>query len=158
MRPDGRIMFELMGLDHFIRKHVEARMRAMDADAQTTRMQHWVIGYLYDRIGKDVFQKDIESAFRISRSTTSSMLTLMEKKGLITRESVDYDARLKKLGLTQSAVDMHLSNIENIKKIDDIVENAITADEKAALMQIIDKIKTCVAVKLPEGDESEDNI
>lgn len=38
--------------------------------------------------------------FSITRSTASRVLSLMEKKGLITRESVERDARVRKIVLT----------------------------------------------------------
>ena len=54
-----------------------------------------VIGFIEEReyIGLDTFPKDIEKEFSINRSTTSEMLKLMCKNGMITREEVDYDAR-----------------------------------------------------------------
>ena len=48
---------------------------------------------------KDTFQKDIESEFSINRSTTSEMLKLMCKKGMIQRVPVAHDARLKKISI-----------------------------------------------------------
>ena len=64
-----------------------------------TLMHGWIIAYLYDHRDEDVYQKDIENAFSIARSTVTSILKLMEKKNYITRESVESDARLKKLVL-----------------------------------------------------------
>ena len=56
-----------------------------------------------DNEDRDIFQRDLEEKFTITRSTTSRVLTLMEKKGLIERKSVDWDARLKKIVLTDKA-------------------------------------------------------
>ena len=50
---------------------------------------------------RDVYQKDLESEFGITRSTASRVLRLMEQKGLVERQSVPHDARLKKLLLTE---------------------------------------------------------
>ena len=50
-----------------------------------------------------IYQKDIEKEFSINRSTTSEMLKLMCKKGMIEREEVECDARLKKIVLTESS-------------------------------------------------------
>ena len=49
---------------------------------------------------------DVEAAFNLSRSTTTNILQLMEKNGIIRREGVDYDARLKRLVPTEKAVQM----------------------------------------------------
>ena len=44
---------------------------------------------------------ELESEFGITRSTASRVLRLMEQKGLVERQSVPQDARLKKLVLTE---------------------------------------------------------
>ncbi len=67
----------------------------------------WIIGFLAHNSGRDVFQKDIEETFSVRRSTVSRVVTLMEQKGLINRHGVDSDARLKKLVLTDKAVEIH---------------------------------------------------
>ncbi len=83
-----------------IRHYIEARMEGVESP---THMQGRVIGYLTRHEGQDVFQRDLESEFQIRRSTATAMLQVMEREGLITREPVARDARLKKLVLTQKA-------------------------------------------------------
>lgn len=61
-----------------------------------------ILIYIYDFDG-DVFQKDIENHFGMTRSTASRVISLMEDKKLILRESVSYDQRLKRLVLTDEA-------------------------------------------------------
>ena len=65
----------------------------------------WLIAYISEEtnLGRDVFQKDIEETFGVTRSTVSKVVKLMEKKGLISRQKVDYDGRLKKLVLTENS-------------------------------------------------------
>ena len=76
-------------------------------------MHCWIIGFVEEReyIGLDTFPKDIEKEFSINRSTTSEMLKLMCKNGMITREEVDYDARLKKIVLTEASRQHNLLKI-----------------------------------------------
>ena len=57
------------------------------------------IGYIYF-MKRDVYQRDLENHFELRRSTVSSSLSVLEKKGLIKRLPVSHDARLKKLVLT----------------------------------------------------------
>ena len=57
-----------------------------DAD-RLTGMHGYLIRYLYENQGRDVFQKDIEKTFSISRSTVTVTLQLMEKNGLIERKA-----------------------------------------------------------------------
>lgn len=71
----------------------------------TTPVQGWVIRYLYENRDKDIFQKDLETRFSVRRSTMTSILQIMEKNGLIVKEEVENDRRLKKLILTPLAVE-----------------------------------------------------
>jgi DNA-binding MarR family transcriptional regulator len=122
-------------------------MRALEGGMQLTRLHHWIIGFLYHHEG-DIYQKDIETEFKISRSTTSSVLTLMEKKGLLTRESVMSDARLKKVVLTDKAIKMHKQQMADMQRVDAIIEGALTPEEKKQFLACMEKIRTAVMEKL----------
>lgn len=158
MRPRGsEIIFELKALDNLIRRQGDAHMRMVTSDEQLTRMHHWIIGYLYDHQDEEIYQKDIETEFKISRSTTSSMITLMEKKGLITRESVERDARLKRICLTEKAVEMHQKQVEHMRRMDAMIEGALTPEEKAQFMRSMGKIRTAVSeAARVEGSRTEE--
>ena len=62
-----------------------------------------IIRYLARNADHDVFPQDVERRFGITRSTSCRVLGLMERKGLIVREPVPQDARLKKIVLTDKA-------------------------------------------------------
>lgn len=153
---DKNIVFEMKSLDRLLRKTIEQEFRALDDDDQITRMHHWIIGFLYRNQDRDIFQRDVEAEFRISRSTTSSMLTLMEKKGLVVRQGVPGDARLKKLTLTERAVEMHLQHIETIDRFDAAINGAITPEEKQELLRILSKLAD--AAKTISGKTNPDEI
>ena len=101
---EDRIGYRVKTLSQMHRKAVE---KFLDGPKdRTTRMQSWIIGYINDmgRQQKDVFQKDIEKHFNINRSTNSEILSNMEGKGMIKKESVAYDGRLKKIVLTPQSL------------------------------------------------------
>ena len=70
-----------------------------------TSIQSRILGHLRhaEEEKRDVFQKEIEEVFRIKRSSVTSVLQTLEKKGLLVRESIPEDARVKKLILTEEA-------------------------------------------------------
>ena len=71
------------------------------AEYGLTSIQSRMIRYLYlESEKRDIYQKDIEEEFNIRRSSVSSVLQLLEKKGYIERVSVEKDGRLKKIVLT----------------------------------------------------------
>ena len=62
-----------------------------------------VIVYLARHDNEEIFPQDIEQRFGVTRSTSCRVLGLMEQKGLIAREPVKRDARLKKIVLTDKS-------------------------------------------------------
>ena len=108
---------------------------------EATGKNGWIIGYLAEHKDEDVFQKDIETTFSIRRSTVSNMLGLMEKKGLIRRQSVRSDARLKKLTLTDKALDMYHELVMQLKVQEDIIKEGITEDELNVFYGVLEKIR-----------------
>ena len=71
------------------------------AEYGLTSIQSRMIRYLYlESEKRDIYQKDIEEEFNIRRSSVTSVLQLLEKKGYIERISVKDDKRLKKIVLT----------------------------------------------------------
>lgn len=66
----------------------------------------WIIAYVAENYNRDVFQRDLEKEFDITRSTASKNVDIMVENGFLERVPVDYDARLKKLILTEKAFDV----------------------------------------------------
>lgn len=81
----------------------------------------WIIRFLVRNRHRDVFQKDLEQEFGITRSTASRVIDLMVQKGLVVRESVEHDARLKKLVLSEKALELS----EKMKELGEAVDNAL---------------------------------
>ncbi len=101
----------------------------------------WVIRYLYDNREKDIFQKDIEKTFGIRRSTVTVMLKTMEKNGLITRTSVESDARLKKITPTDKALDLHYKISCEIDDFEEQMTRGISDEEIESFILTLQKIK-----------------
>jgi len=67
----------------------------------------WILCVLYDKRGHEVFQKDLEVPCGLARSTVTGIVKHMERQGLLLRESVPDDLRLKKLSLTEKGIEVH---------------------------------------------------
>ena len=65
----------------------------------------------------------------------------MEKNQLICRESVSYDARLKKLTLTEKAIAFHQEFIKEIQKVEKQLTRGLTEQEIDTFFILIEKIK-----------------
>ena len=96
---------ELHRLDNGIRRYLEKHSELRD-EKDLSGVNGSIIRYLSMNEERDIYQKDVEKAFGITRSTASRVLTLMEEKNLIRRQSVERDGRLRKLVLTERSQKM----------------------------------------------------
>ena len=109
---------------------------------RATLMHTWILGFLQNRqdAGKDTFQKDIETEFSINRSTTSEMLKLMCKNGMISRVPVDYDARLKKIALTEKSLKFNQELSRKMNELDKILIKGLSESEVETFLKLCDKL------------------
>ncbi len=144
MKSQRQLGFEIRTLNNCVKRFFQATKPP--ELQQSTGVHGWAIKYFYENRNKDIFQLDFEERFSIRRSTATNMLKLMEKNGIITRESVDYDARLKKIVLTEKAVAIHKKAVKNIEMIESTLKNGITDEELASFYKVADKIKLNLGV------------
>lgn len=112
-----------------------------DNEAGLTGMQLAVLGFIADtpaRGDRDVFQRDIEEEFDIRRSTATSILQLMEKNGVLRRESVSGDLRLKRIVLTEKGLALQEKQGKRMKQIDAILVQGIPAEDLTAFYRVME--------------------
>ena len=141
MNENSRIGFEIKTITNLIKRQFDSSNVIKDLD-NMTGMHGWIIGYLYNKCQQgDVYQRDLEQQFSIRRSTATKILQLMEKNGLIIRQAVDFDARLKKLVLTEKAIAIHQLVQKEIDKTEARLTKGLTQQEKDTLLELLEKIK-----------------
>lgn len=134
------IGYETKALNQLIQRRMVARLSAEGIDTVTV-MHSWIIGYLNNNRDKSIYQKDIESEFAISRSTVTNILKLMEKKGYIARVSVEEDARLKKIILTERGVELNSFITRTIKLNEAELNTLISNEERETFLKLIRKLR-----------------
>ena len=138
---ERHIGYEVRTLDNIIGRLVRAYQSRVDEKAGITRMQGWIIGYLYQHSGQDIFQRDLETEFQMARSTASGILQVMEKKQLITRESIPRDARLKRLVLTDKGMEFQMEIMENFDRIQKVLKSDIPQEKLECFLEVLDMIR-----------------
>ena len=96
----------------------------------------------------EVLKKDIEKKFKVRRSTVTSSLKRMESAGLIRRESVESDNRLKKITLTEKGLSAHMYIEEKIVWTESTLFSALTESEVEKFFKICEKLQNA----LEEGE------
>ncbi len=134
------IGFEFRSLNNLIMRKVENSPVKKQIDS-ITGTNGWIIGFLAENADKEIYQKDLEEEFSITRSTASKVLILMEKKGLIERRGVPHDARLKKLTLTEKAWKISELMIANANQFEKTLTKGFTEEELEYLYGFIQRMK-----------------
>ena len=126
-------------LDRSISKLLEKRVKAAGID-EVTLMHGWILRYLYEHEEKETYQKDIEKYFGICRSAVTNIIQALEKKGQVCRASVESDARLKKVTLTEEGRVSHEKLGEIFMDLDDNLMKGISHEELQSFMNVVDKV------------------
>jgi MarR family transcriptional regulator, transcriptional regulator for hemolysin len=134
------IGFELRSLNNLIRRYFEFSSHRKEIETITGN-NGWIIGYLAENADKDIYQKNVEEYFTIARSTASKVLNLMEQKGLIQRQAVAQDKRLKKIVLTEKAWKIKGLMREDSDKMNRILIDGFTDEEVSTLNSYIQRMK-----------------
>ena len=131
---------EIHALDNLIRRRAE-NIKSLQYVESVTGTNGWIIGYIADHCDQNIYQKDLEEKFSITRSTASKVIKRMEQKGLIERHSVPHDARLKKLVLTERAKALHEEIIQDVDEIERELLIGFSNEEKVLLFSFINRLK-----------------
>ena len=112
------------------------------AENGLTSIQTRILGHLRhaEEEERSVFQREIEDVFRIKRSSVTSVLQTLEKKGLIVRESILEDARVKKLVLTEKARKMQVCIYHVIGDMEREMRSLFTEEEFQQFLDYMNRI------------------
>ncbi len=135
-----QVGFEIHRTEHMMSRRLEAGVKAEGID-EITLSHGWIIRFLYENRERDIYQKDIEKYFLVGRSTVTNSIQLMEKKGLVRREFVECDARLKKVLLTEKGIQSH-ETIENmIAEMNSGILDGIDEQDAQVFLKVIRRIR-----------------
>ena len=130
---------KLRMLNNLVKRHIDNSCTKKQID-DMTGTNGWIIAYMARNADHPVYQRDIEREFGITRSTTSKVIILMEKKGFIVRESATHDARLRELKLTERSRELVSMMDENANNTEKKLTEGFTDEELTALKGYIDRM------------------
>ena len=112
---------QLRRVDNLIFRKIGLIARTNGVEA-VTPMHGWIMEYLYRHSETPVFQRDIEREFSI------------------TRRSVEQDARLKQLVLTEKGRQFHEDTMRAFHQTDEYVAGLLTEEENTELLRLLNKL------------------
>lgn len=139
--PPQVIAAQMRRVNNLISRRINTYSRANGVE-DVTPMHGWILRYLYKNREQEIFQRDIEREFSITRSTVTNILQLMERKGYIRRESVPQDARLKRLILTDEGAQAHEKVMLSLHQTDAFIQGLLTEKENEEMLRLLNKLYT----------------
>lgn len=155
--------FAVKTLSNAIKRHIDRSFISQQENADfPTGVQGYIIGYLYHQQDQDIFQRDIEKECVIRRSTATGILNRMEEGGWLKRRPVAYDARLKKIVLTDKAREAHRLIHAQLEKMDTLLVQGISPEDLACFYRVTAQMQknlaaanSCPAAAQPQGGPNE---
>ena len=124
-------------LSHKLKKRMNANMQSLGLTGVQSRVMHYILVKCADG---PVFQRDVEGVFGLSRSTATGILQLMEKNGLIRRESVTSDARLQSLIPTEKAAHLDAQVGECLHQTEDRLIQGLSSTQVALFLETAERM------------------
>lgn len=119
-------------LSHMLKKRMNANTQSLGITGVQSHVMHYILVKCADG---PVFQRDVERAFSLSRSTATGILQLMEKNDLIRREIMASDARLKSLIPTKKAADLDAQIGEFLRQTEQRLTQGLSDEQLAQFIQ-----------------------
>lgn len=88
----------------------------------------------------DIFQKDIEEEFGLRPPTATALLKELEQRGLIRKEPVSYDARKKKIVVTEEALQYKDCVLKGLEELNQKLTAGISDEEMQVFFSVTDKM------------------
>ena len=96
--------------------------------------------FLLEHTKIDIFQKDIEEEFGLRPPTATALLKELEQRGLIRKEPVPYDARKKKIVVTEEALQYKDCVLKGLEELDQKLTAGISDEEMQVFFSVTDKM------------------
>lgn len=113
---------------------IKRDMESYNTNEAVTGMQGVILHYIVN-CKTGVYSKDIETEFGMRRATVCDHLSFLERSGMIVREDVRGDKRLRKIVPTKNAITAIEEIDKNIKRNEEKLAEGLTEKEIAEFLR-----------------------
>lgn len=126
---------ELKKLSNKIHREIDKFASKSELTGAEGRVLHFLLGH-----EENVFQKDIEFKLGLRSSTATEILKKMEKDNLIIRKPTPTDGRLKKIIVTEKALQYKDIVLNDLKNFEKKLISGLTEEEIDLFLKVVDKM------------------
>ncbi len=141
MNKDYNIACEIKLLDNIINRKVISDAKNLNIPFYLSPIQLKILHFLLINRNQNIYQKDIEKIISARRSTTSGILSTMEKNNLIARVDSSTDARMNQIILTQYSNKISKQMMKQKEKFETKIKEGISQEELEIFFKVTEKIK-----------------
>ncbi|WP_334329262.1 MarR family winged helix-turn-helix transcriptional regulator [Companilactobacillus sp. HBUAS59699] len=139
--PGKTIMFQIRDVSLKIDRYVKANYAIFNEDHKhISKLQAMASGYLAMNDDKEIFQRDLEHAMSISKSTASGLVSRMVKNGIIETTPSSKDARYKRLLLTKEAREAMTKIDAAAQKVEESLSKDISDEDMKTFFKVLKQI------------------
>ena len=132
---------EVIGVLHKVDNQIKRKIDQVALKHDLTGIQAFFLKCIHDKSSEgDLFQRDLEKMFDIRRSSVSTMISCVEKKGYIKRVSIPTDKRVNKIILTEEGMKKHEEVDADLKKYKQELLKDFSDEEIKLLYNILERI------------------
>ena len=127
-------------LSNKLRRKIDAFSSREDFSGSQGKVLHFLLAQT-----NDVFQKEIVDSYSLRPPTATVLLKKMEQNGLIYREADENDARLKKIIVSEKALqykDIVMADILNLEKE---LTQGISENDLDVFFRVVEKMLTNIS-------------
>lgn len=122
-------------LSNKIRRKIDALASGGDFSGAQGRVLHFILSQ-----PEELFQKDIEEEFGLRPPTATEILKKMEQNGLIRRESAAHDGRLKRIIVSQKAMQYKEQVMDGLNQLEEELTAGISKKDMDTFYQVMEKM------------------
>ena len=122
-------------LSNKLRRKIDAFSSRQDFSGSEGKVLHFILAQ-----SGDVFQKDVEEEYSLRPSTATEFLKKMEKNGLIYRQAMPNDARMKKIIVTDKALQYKDIVMNDILSLEEELTKGISPKDLDVFFDVIEKM------------------
>ena len=126
---------DISKLSNKIRRKMDAFSTKESFSGSQGRVLHFLLAQT-----EDVFQKDIEEEYSLRPPTATALLKKMEENGLISRESLPNDGRMKKIVVTEKALQYKDIVMSDITQLEDELTTDISESDMDIFFKVVEKM------------------